>query len=125
MNMKFRKRALVIEAFQMTRERGASTTDWPDWLQQARLLDRGSLGSLYPTDESASDSTLSIATLEGEHIVSWGDWIIRGAAGEIYPCKPHIFALTYEEAGAPDEINQLRARVAELEQKLNNSTPSA
>jgi hypothetical protein len=113
--MKFRKKPVVIEAFQMTRERGASTVDWPDWLQQARLLERGSPGSLYPTDENVSDSTLAIATLEGEHIVSWGDWIIRGVAGELYPCKPHIFDLTYEEASATDEITRLRARIAELE----------
>jgi len=28
--------------------------------------------------------------------VSWGDWIIRGVKGELYPCKPDIFAATYE-----------------------------
>jgi hypothetical protein len=27
-----------------------------------------------------------------------GDWIIRGVKGEIYPCKPDIFAATYEKA---------------------------
>lgn len=35
-------------------------------------------------------------TLEGGHIVSPGDWIIKGVAGELYPCKPDIFAATYE-----------------------------
>ena len=25
-----------------------------------------------------------------------GDWIIRGVQGEFYPCKPDIFAATYE-----------------------------
>lgn len=37
-----------------------------------------------------------IKTLEGEHRVCPGDWIIRGLAGEYYPCKPDIFAATYE-----------------------------
>lgn len=37
-----------------------------------------------------------IATLEGEHIVCPGDWIITGVAGEYYPCKPSIFEQTYE-----------------------------
>jgi hypothetical protein len=37
-------------------------------------------------------------TLEGGHIVTPGDWIITGVVGECYPCKPDIFALTYEEA---------------------------
>ena len=38
-----------------------------------------------------------IQTLEGGHIVTPGDWIITGVAGEQYPCKPDIFAATYEE----------------------------
>ena len=25
-----------------------------------------------------------------------GDWIIKGVKGEFYPCKPDIFAATYE-----------------------------
>lgn len=39
-----------------------------------------------------------IDTLEGGHIVCPGDWIITGVKGEHYPCKPDIFAATYEEA---------------------------
>ena len=37
-----------------------------------------------------------IDTLEGGHIVCPGDWIITGVKGENYPCKPEIFAATYE-----------------------------
>lgn len=39
---------------------------------------------------------LVIPTLEGEHIATPGDWIIKGVAGEFYPCKPAIFEATYE-----------------------------
>lgn len=39
-----------------------------------------------------------IDTLEGGHIVCPGDWIITGVKGELYPCKPDIFAATYEPA---------------------------
>lgn len=35
-----------------------------------------------------------IKTLEGWHIVCPGDYIIKGIAGEFYPCKPGIFAKT-------------------------------
>lgn len=38
-----------------------------------------------------------IDTLEGGHIVCPGDWIITGIEGEHYPCKPDIFAKTYEK----------------------------
>ena len=37
-----------------------------------------------------------VKTLEGQHIVCPSDWIITGVKGEIYPCKPDIFAITYE-----------------------------
>jgi hypothetical protein len=39
---------------------------------------------------------LYIATLEGTMRANIGDWIIRGVKGELYPCKPDIFAATYE-----------------------------
>lgn len=51
---------------------------------------------VYKTDLGAP--YLIIPTLEGRHIASHLDWIIKGVAGELYPCKPDIFALTYEKA---------------------------
>jgi hypothetical protein len=39
-----------------------------------------------------------IDTLEGGHIVCPCDWIIIGVKGENYPCKPDVFAATYEPA---------------------------
>ena len=37
-----------------------------------------------------------IGTLESpNHLVTPGDWIITGVAGEHYPCKPDIFEATY------------------------------
>jgi hypothetical protein len=41
-------------------------------------------------------SWIEIKTLEGVMTASPGDWIIRGVQGEFYPCKPDIFAETYE-----------------------------
>lgn len=47
-----------------------------------------------------------IDTLGGGHIVCPGDWIITGVHGEHYPCKPAIFAATYEPfAGNTDRIS--------------------
>jgi len=40
-----------------------------------------------------------ISTLEGRMEARKGDWIIKGVEGEVYPCKPGIFAQTYEEVG--------------------------
>jgi len=99
MNYKYRKRPVVIEAFQMTRERRIDNSDWPTWLNKAWNKERGIIGAVYPTIENGGDGTISIHTLEGEHLVSWGDWVIQGVQGELYPCKPDIFAETYEAVG--------------------------
>ena len=48
------------------------------------------------------DGTMLIETLEGVMCATPGDWIIRGVKGELYPCKPDIFAATYEPAGGDD-----------------------
>lgn len=41
---------------------------------------------------------LEIETLEGVMVAQPGDWIIKGVKGEFYPCKPDIFAATYDPA---------------------------
>lgn len=61
--MKFRKKPVVIEAYQI-------------------------------------DVELDIETLEGTMHANIGDWIITGVNGEQYPCKPDIFAKTYESVEA-------------------------
>ena len=43
-----------------------------------------------------TDRETIIHTLEGDHHASVGDYIITGVKGEQYPCKPDIFAKTYE-----------------------------
>lgn len=95
--MKYRKLPVVIEAFQMTPERRENNNGWPEWMHKAWQLDRDENNSLHPTIPNTGDGTLSITTLEGEMLVSWGDWIIQGVNGELYPCKDEIFRKTYEE----------------------------
>jgi hypothetical protein len=94
----YRKKPVVIEAFQMTQERRADNTDWPEWLNAAWQMEPNETGSLKPLGFPESDGTdpLTIITLEGVHVVSFDDWIIRGVKGELYPCKPDIFEMTYE-----------------------------
>lgn len=101
----FRKLPVVIDAFQMTEARRRDNSEWPQWMHAAWNEGPGQVGALWPSNYPESDGTdtLLIGTLEGSLSVSWGDWIIRGVAGEIYPCKPEIFAATYEPVteGAP------------------------
>lgn len=96
---KFRKKPVVIEAFQMTRQRRADNSDWPAWLHAAwNESDHSKPGALFPKNHPNSDGTdpLYVMTLEGGLLVGWDDWIIRGVSGELYPCKPDIFAATYD-----------------------------
>lgn len=79
---KYRKKPVVIEAVQ--------------W-------DGGKLSTiaLIVAEKSShvrvrDDRSLEISTLEGHMRANVGDWIIRGVQGELYPCKPDIFAATYE-----------------------------
>lgn len=97
--MKYRKKPVVIEAFQMTEARRMDNTDWPNWLHEAWNGETDQPGTLQRAyRDQALPDPLAIITLEGRHLVSWGDWIIRGVKGELYPCKPEIFEMTYEAA---------------------------
>ncbi len=93
---KYRKKPVVIEAFQLTKESRTMNGNWPPWLHRAWSEERGDPNSLFPTEEGTGDGDLTIATLEGAMRVEFGDWIIQGIKGELYPCKPDIFEATYE-----------------------------
>jgi len=90
--MKFRKKPVVIEAFQMTKEQRWDNSDWPQWAHEA-WNSEPSEGAIWCED---GGEQLYCGTLEGVHIIDFGDWIIQGIQGEIYPCKPDIFEQTYE-----------------------------
>lgn len=97
MSLKYRKKPIVIEAFQMTEARRMDNADWPEWLHQAWNGETDAPGTLQRAYRGHPlPDQLAVITLEGWHLVSWGDWIIRGVKGELYPCKPDIFAMTYE-----------------------------
>jgi hypothetical protein len=83
--VKYRKKPVVIEARQLTE---LATDD--DAMELALWC-----GGSYNPD---GDGDIYIETLEGTMHVSSGDWIIQGVQGEFYPCKPDIFAATYEVA---------------------------
>ena len=97
--MKYRKKLVVIEAFQMTHKRRKDNSEWPNWLHEAWQKDFPEIGSIAPMDYPDSDGSdpLVIATLEGELSVGWDDYIIQGVQGELYACKLDIFEATYEK----------------------------
>lgn len=94
--MQFRKKPVVIDATQ--------------WHKNG---DHPAVRPIAPSDDlyftGIGGATLSdrekygvIGTLESpNHLVSPGDWIITGVKGEHYPCKPDVFAETYEAVEPP------------------------
>ena len=98
---KFRKKPVEIEAFQITKERRWDNSEWAEWLCRAWNMDPSEEGCLYCSDGEGmvgNGKRLWITTLEGTHAVKFGDWIIQGVKGELYPCKPAIFEATYDAA---------------------------
>ena len=94
--MKFRKKPVVIEAFQLTEETRANNVDWPEWANYAWNKDPDEDGALF-CEAGVGDGPLFICTLEGVMRVDFTDWIIRGIKGELYSCRSDIFAATYEK----------------------------
>lgn len=80
--MKYRKKPVIIDAEQWYPGIPIEGVEWNPSLKDKALIN----------------------TLEGQHVVSIGDWIITGVKGEKYPCKPDIFEMTYESVYEEKEI---------------------
>ena len=85
---KYRKKPVEIEAIQLT--------DAPESLAQICSWMDTNDGKPLPDHNGEEGHCIRIPTLEGIMTANIGDWIIRGVAGEFYPCKPDIFDATYE-----------------------------
>ena len=85
----YRKRPIVIEAVQLTWD---NCEDVCEWIGGDNLAD----------GTSTAEGCVEIVTLEGYHMGRRGDYIIKGIAGEFYPCKPDIFEATYEKCSLPN-----------------------
>lgn len=86
---RYRKKPVVIEAIR-----------WDGNLATVQPLLIGS--ACEAVSQDLGSPALFITTLEGEMRADVGDWIIRGVKGELYPCKPDIFAATYESEETPN-----------------------
>lgn len=90
--MQVRKKPVVVEAIHYDGN-WSTIVDW--------MCEISADGLAFPLGTSPPivrniDGSLTIFTLEGELVAEIGDWIIRGVAGEFYPCKPDIFEKTYD-----------------------------
>lgn len=79
--MKYRKKPVVVE---VVRWNGNNYKEVIDFAENNKIW-FDALGNIW------------ISTLEGDMMAKKGDYVIKGVKGEFYPCKPDIFAETYEE----------------------------
>lgn len=95
--MKYRKKPVVIESIKVPHHEYSDDPfifeEVPEWLDAACRS-----GVITPRMKSEDYWYYEIKTLEGSMLASPGDFIIQGVKGELYPCKPDIFAATYEPA---------------------------
>lgn len=98
--MKFRKKPVVIEAVQIDKRMDLTSPDW--WAQavQSNQVILHGMGKM-----TRDMPSVDIPTLEGTMRGDAGDWIIRGVQDELYPCKPDIFAATYEAVGTSSGLD--------------------
>jgi len=85
--MQYRKKPVIIEARQLTPETRDDICRW---------VNGGKLSPQAWFYDSNGDDEIYIETLEGTMVATDGDFIIQGVQGEFYPCKPDIFAETYD-----------------------------
>ena len=83
---KYRKKPVVIDAWQFTKENYSKGTP-----REFRNLSV----SLWSQHGGAVIGG-EINTLGGKIAIFENDWIIKGVHGEFYPCEPDIFAATHE-----------------------------
>ena len=88
--MRYRKKPVVIEAKVFYGKNGDELVEW--------MREGGYPAEVRMTHKVAGEPRYSVflITLEGEMRADAGDYIIKGIAGEFYPCKPDIFHDTYD-----------------------------
>lgn len=85
----YRKKPVVIEAELISVIIQAAAKQWdtlPEWVQAA--YEEGNI--IFCPEE------IHIHTIEGTMTGKPTDYLIRGVAGELYPCKAEIFRATYD-----------------------------
>jgi hypothetical protein len=94
---KYRKKPVVIEAHRI------GDDGWPDSIWEGVNKNKIILHLDRTGCPKQVTGFVEIHTLEGVMRGDVGDWIIKGVAGEFYPCKPDIFEKTYEPV-MPEDV---------------------
>ena len=92
--MKARKKPVTIECVKLENEH-QSIVDAVEFVFSIGM-ETNIIGTYATIADVQRNSGFHIPTLEGHMKASFGDYIIKGVNGQFYPCKPDIFAKTYD-----------------------------
>ena len=114
---KYRKNETIVEAMQWDGRNANDIVEWAQGGWERPAFQRDASGGIWIKQKIFPDEPLRclwflmIPTPDGEMEASPGDWIIKRKGGELYPCKPEIFAKTYEsvEASTPKAAAKRRS----------------
>lgn len=114
---KYRKKPVVVEAVRWT---GSNLEEIRNFVGSDLIEECVELFDIKRTlKEMLVD--IAIDTLEGTMRVDYGDYIIKGVQGELYPCKPDIFLKTYEEVDNAETQEERKTYLSEYLKEHNCS----
>ena len=98
--MKFRKRDVVVDAVQMTKDRRLDNRDWPEWLNDAWSLPVDAVGSVFCSSDGTVEGDLCtplfLNTRFGVIKIEWDNWLILDESEELITHVPEIFPALYD-----------------------------
>lgn len=110
--MKARKKPVVVECVKWTGDNLQEVRDFVGNYLIENYIEIHTYNKRIETLDS-----IEIRTLEGNHLCNIGDYIIKGVQGEFYPCKPDIFAETYEVV---EDDKTVAKKIVYIKNKITN-----
>lgn len=102
---RYRKRSVVVDAVRWV---------WPNWNAICDFAPVPDVVYVPEEEKTKEKPSLRVRTLEGEMVCHYGDWIVRGVAGEFYPVRDDIFQQTYEPASSRTALDDAVDIIADL-----------
>lgn len=91
MGFKYRKKPTTVEAYHFADPEDDLTRAYPHWFIQLLATRK-----IYKEDDSWFIELETTSGQNAYHSLTFGDWIIKGVDGVIYPCSNSVFEQSYE-----------------------------
>ena len=99
--MRYRKKPIIVDAFQMTEKRIHDKSEWPDWLREAESRNTAQLGAVWLAENEFAKPAYLYRVRTRKRLavmVNINDWIIRESKTNLYVLSPADFKEEYAQA---------------------------